>query len=52
MSLEKANVMYKPFLEHIMSHFVVWSEFENVLLNPFRLLVYVPECLLVGKFGH
>jgi len=49
MSLEEANVIYKPFLERTMGHFVFKIEFENVLLNPSCLLDYVPKCLLVSN---
>jgi len=52
MRLEETNMIYKPSLESNMSHFIVQSEFENVLLNPCCLLDYVPKCLLVGKLGH
>jgi len=51
MSIEKANMIYKPFLECVMSHFIFKSEFESVLLSPCCLLDYVPKCLLVGKLG-
>jgi len=52
MSLEETNVIYKPSLESNMSHFVVQSEFEDISLNPFCLLDFVPKCLLVGKLSH
>ena len=51
-SIKEANVIYKPFMERIMSHFVFKSEFESVLLSPCCLLDYVPKSLLVGKLGY
>jgi len=52
MSPEDVNVIYKLFLEHLMSHCVFKSVFEGVLLNSCCLLDYVPKCLLVGRFGR
>jgi len=51
-SFKGVAVDYKPFLVFIESHYAFKSEFEGLYINPCCLLVCVPECLLVGKFGH
>ena len=43
---------YKPFLVFIESDHVFKSMFESFILDPCCLFDYVPNQLLVGKFGR